>query len=78
MRAFQFEKLEQQYPSVRDLQKRSQKRLPLFSHAYLETGTGDEQCLLRNREKMADITLTPQFLKGELKPDISTMLFGPE
>jgi L-lactate dehydrogenase (cytochrome) len=76
MTSSQFIKLEQDYPTVRDLKKLAQKRLPRFSHAYLETGTGDEQVLSRNQERMANVTLIPRFLKGELKPDISTVLFG--
>ena len=70
--------LEQRYPTVWDLKKKARKRLPQFSWAYLETGTGDEQCLIRNRERMANITLIPRFLKGELKPDLTTVLFGQE
>jgi L-lactate dehydrogenase (cytochrome) len=68
--------LEQRYPTVWDLQKKARKRLPHFSYAYLETGTGDEQGLIRNQERMASVTLIPRFLKGEVKPDISTVLFG--
>lgn len=70
--------LEQRYPTVWDLQKKAQKRLPHFSWAYLETGTGDEQGLIRNQESMTNVTLIPRFLKGELKPDITTVLFGQE
>jgi L-lactate dehydrogenase (cytochrome) len=71
-------KLEQRYPTVWDLKKKARKRLPHFSWAYLETGTGDEQCLIRNRERMANITLIPRFLKGELQPNLTTVLFGQE
>jgi len=70
--------LEQRYPTVWDLQKKARKRLPHFSCAYLETGTGDEQGLIRNRERMANVTLIPRVLKGEVKPDITTLLFGQE
>ncbi len=69
-------KLNQRYPTVGDMQKKAWKRLPSFSCAYLETGTGDEKCLVRNKERMANVTLIPRFLKGEIKPDISTELFG--
>lgn len=71
-----FKNLEYRYPTVFDLKKKARKRLPHFSCAYLETGTGDEQALARNLESMANVTLIPQFLKGDLKPDISTVLFG--
>ena len=78
MDASLFKHLEQRYPTVWDLQKKARKRLPHFSSAYLEAGTGDEQCLVRNQERMAKVTLIPQFLKGELTQDISTVLFGQE
>lgn len=39
-------------------------------------GTGDERAVTRNLERIADVTLVPEFCKGELKPDISTTLFG--
>jgi L-lactate dehydrogenase (cytochrome) len=70
--------LEQRYPMVWDLQRKARKRLPHFSYAYLETGTGDEQGLIRNQERMANVTLIPRVLKGEVKPDITTLLFGQE
>ena len=69
--------LEQRYPTIWDLRRKARKRLPHFSCAYLETGTGDEQGLIRNRERMV-VTLIPRFLKGELKPDITTVLFGQD
>ncbi|MBN1833226.1 MAG: alpha-hydroxy-acid oxidizing protein [Deltaproteobacteria bacterium] len=70
--------LEQRYPTVWDLQRKARKRLPHFSWAYLETGTGDEQGLIRNQERMANVTLIPRILKGEVKPDMATLLFGQE
>ncbi|MEM7539127.1 MAG: alpha-hydroxy acid oxidase [Chloroflexota bacterium] len=66
------------YPTVDDLQARAKKRLPHVSHAYLETGTGDERAVARNLERMAEVTLVPKLLKGEIIPTISTTLFGQE
>lgn len=64
------------YPSISDLQKRAKKRLPHVAWEYLDCGTGDEQAVSRNLEKMADVTLIPKFLKGDLDPDTGTELFG--
>lgn len=70
--------LEERYPTVWDLRRKARKRLLHFSCAYLETGTGDEQSLNRNQERMGNVTLIPRFLRGELKPDITTLLFEQE
>lgn len=69
-------KLMQRYPSISDLQKRAKKRLPHVAWEYLDCGTGDERAVTRNLEKMAEVTLVPKFLKGDLSPNISTTLFG--
>ena len=66
----------QRYPAISDLQKRAKKRIPHIAWQYLETGTGDEQAVTRNLQRMAEITLVPRLLKGELKPNVSTTLFG--
>lgn len=65
----------QKYPAIADLKKLSEKRLPRFAYSYLETGTGDESALSRNIDQMKKITMIPRVLKGELEPDISTVLF---
>ncbi len=70
--------LMQRYPAVADLRQRARRRMPHVAHEYLEMGTGDEAGLGRNLEKMADVTLLPRFMFGELMPDPSTTLFGRE
>lgn len=64
------------YPTIGDLQQRAHRKLPRFIGAYLETGTGDETGLTRNREGLDAITLLPRYLKGKLKPDIGVSVFG--
>ncbi len=66
----------QRYPSIIDLQKRAKKRIPHVAWEYLDCGTGDERAVSRNLEKMAEVTLVPKLLKGDLNPDITTTLFG--
>jgi len=66
----------ERYPTVADLRRRAQARIPHVAWEYLETGTGDERGVARNIEKMAEVTLLPRFMKGELKPDPSTTLLG--
>ena len=66
------------YPAIIDLQQRALKRMPHVAREYLESGTTDERAVARNIEGMAKVTLVPKLLKGELKPDMSTNLFGRE
>lgn len=64
------------YPSVADLRRRAQQRIPHFAWEYLDSGTGADECVRRNREALSAVTLMPLFMKGVLEPEISTSLFG--
>ena len=68
----------QHYPAISDLQKKALRRIPHIAREYLESGTGDERAVPRNLERKAAVTLVPRLLKGELKPDIATTLFGQQ
>ncbi len=64
------------YQSVDDLRQRARRRTPRFAWEYLDSGEGDERASARNTERLQQVLLTPQFLKGALEPDVSTELFG--
>ena len=64
------------YPAVVDLQKQAVKRIPKVAKEYLETGTDNDEALHRNTSAFQKIRFKPEFLKGELKTDISCNLFG--
>jgi L-lactate dehydrogenase (cytochrome) len=64
------------YPRVADLRHRARQRIPYFAWEYLDSGTGVDQCMQRNEEALAAITLDPQFMKGVFTPDLTTKLFG--
>lgn len=64
------------YPGIWDLEKKAQKRIPFVAWEYLQSGTGYEKALERNRDRLNAITLLPRFMKGDLKVDLSTQLFG--
>ncbi|MEM7115025.1 MAG: alpha-hydroxy acid oxidase [Chloroflexota bacterium] len=66
----------QKYPAISDLRERAKKRLPHVSWEYLNMGTGEDQGKARNREGLANVTLLPRFLKGQLDIDLTTELFG--
>ncbi|MFK7802318.1 MAG: alpha-hydroxy acid oxidase [Anaerolineae bacterium] len=66
------------YPAVVDLQKRAKKRLPLVAWEYLDMGTDNDKTLDRNRDALNAITFLPQFMQGNIQPDLKTSVFGRE
>jgi len=62
--------------SISDLESRARRRIPHYAWEYLDSGTGSEECLDRNRRAFARISLVPRFLRGEFHPNIETALFG--
>jgi L-lactate dehydrogenase (cytochrome) len=66
----------EQYPSISDLKKKAKKSIPFVAWEYLDSGTGEELALKRNRQDFQKITLAPRLVKGAFTPDTSTELFG--
>ena len=64
------------WPAISDLERRAHKRIPSFAWDYLDSGTGSEEALGRNIDSLAQITFRPQLLKGTLRPNTETSLFG--
>ncbi|MCU0790183.1 MAG: alpha-hydroxy-acid oxidizing protein [Nitratireductor sp.] len=64
------------FPLISDLAARAKRRIPHFAWEYLESGTGLEQALVRNRAAFDSILISPRFMKGDLAPAISSELFG--
>ena len=64
------------YPGLSDLKARARKRIPHFVWEYLDSATGTEATLRRNRSKLDDVLLRPSILHGEFTPDLSTTFLG--
>lgn len=64
------------YPAIADLAKKAQKRIPYFAWEYLDSGTGGETAMHRNRTSFNDITMVPRTMKGIIEPSIETEMFG--
>ena len=64
------------FPSIAYLRRCARRRIPHFAWEYIDSGTGADECVRRNREALSAVTLIPQYMKGEFEPDISTTLFG--
>lgn len=70
------EALLDRYPSVAYLKARARSRMPHFAWEYLDSGTGLETAVALNHSALDRVRLTPALLRGAIRPDISTTLFG--
>ncbi|MBY6089107.1 alpha-hydroxy acid oxidase [Maritimibacter alkaliphilus] len=68
--------LDNDYPSLADLRRRAQRRIPHFAWEYLDSGTGDEHAVRRSRKALEEVVLRPAVLKGAPKADLSVDLMG--
>ena len=64
------------YPRLRDLEPAARRRIPAFIFAYLDSGTGHDVTKAANTAFYDSLTLTPQFLRGRVDPDLSVSLLG--
>ncbi|MGB0799624.1 MAG: alpha-hydroxy acid oxidase, partial [Planktomarina sp.] len=64
------------YPALSDLKAKAKKRIPHFAWEYLDSATGNEATLLRNRTALDEIKFLPRGLRGEIAPDITTTFLG--
>ena len=67
---------DERYPAISDLRKKGQKMIPHFAWEYLDSGTGEEEAMHRSQAGFKNITLVPEFMKGNLQPTIDVELFG--
>ena len=65
-----------EYPAIQDLKNRAISKIPKVASEYLETGTDDETTLKNNIRDLSRIRFRPEFLKGTLDVELSTILFG--
>jgi len=68
--------IDDSHPAIADLARRARWRIPRFAWDYLDSGTGTEATLRRNRAKLDEITFDPAILAGEVKQDLSVHLMG--
>ena len=64
------------YPAIVDLARRAKRRMPHFAWEYLDSGTGADEGLDRNRTALTNVRLVPKFMKGRISPSLETTLFG--
>ena len=68
--------LHARFPAVSDLRAAAKRRIPHFVWEYLDSATGEERTLQRNRAALDEILFSPSILHGEFTPDLSTTLLG--
>lgn len=64
------------YPEVADLRRRARRRLPRFAFDYLDSGTGAELGMSRNRAALDAVQLMPAILGGEFEAELETEFMG--
>jgi L-lactate dehydrogenase (cytochrome) len=65
-----------QYPSVNDLRKRAEFKMPKFAFDYLDGGCNDDINLNKNRTDIQKIELMPNYLSDFDESIMKTELFG--
>ncbi len=68
--------LHAKYPAICDLRRAARKRIPHFVWEYLDSATGQERTLQRNRDQLDAVLFSPSVLHGEFTPDLSTSFLG--
>jgi len=64
------------YPSIDDLRKKAQKKIPRFAFEYLDGGCNEDVNLYKNTAELRDVELKPLYLSKHRGSDMKTELFG--
>src|SRR4026208_1443170 len=64
------------YPSLDDLIKKAQKKIPRFAFEYLDGGCNEDVNLYKNTEELRNVELKPLYLGKHHGSDMKTELFG--
>ncbi|PTX56654.1 L-lactate dehydrogenase (cytochrome) [Litoreibacter ponti] len=64
------------FPAISDLKARARRRIPHFVWEYLDSATGTEATLRRNRTELDRVLFEPSILHGEFTPDLTTRFLG--
>ncbi len=66
------------YPSIDDLKKRAEQRIPKFAFEYLDGGCNEDVNLHRNISELRDVQLKPEYIRDYKGSSQKTNLFGIE
>ena len=68
--------LDLDYPAVSELRRRAKRRIPHFAFEYLDSGTGAELQVARNRDALDAVQFMPEVLVGDVDPSWETAFMG--
>ena len=68
--------IDSRFPSVDDLRKQAQRRIPKFAFEYLDGGCNEDINLRRNTSEIREIELMPQYLTAYPEANTQCQLFG--
>ena len=71
-------KFDTRYPSIDDLRKKAQKKIPKFAFEYLDGGCNEDVNLIRNTSELREVQLKPNYLRNHEGSSTKTKLFGVE
>ncbi len=66
------------YPAISDLRARARRRVPHFAWEYLESGTGSDAAVARNRTALDRVTMVPKALYGKYAPQLGVNFLGTD
>jgi L-lactate dehydrogenase (cytochrome) len=69
-------KINSKYPSVQDLRKKAERKIPRFAFEYLDGGCNEDVNLHKNTSDIREVELLPYYLRNHIKSDIKKELFG--
>lgn len=64
------------YPSIDDLRKKAQNKIPRFAFEYLDGGCNEDVNLYKNTAELREVELKPLYLSMHRGSDMKTELFG--
>ncbi len=64
------------YPSIDDLRKKAQKKIPRFAFEYLDGGCNEDVNLYKNTAELREVELKPYYLNNYSNADLRIELFG--
>lgn len=71
-------KIDSRYPSMDDLRKRAQERIPKFAFEYLDGGCNEDVSIVRNTADIREVQLQPRYLRNHGTSSIKTKILGME
>lgn len=69
-------KINSKYPSVYDLRKKAERKIPRFAFEYLDGGCNEDVNLYKNTADIREVELLPYYLRKHTKSTMKTELFG--